>query len=245
MYFTSRVVIREHSGHDAMYLAASCHGWVAAGITCLVFMLQSPLVPSLWLVPPNHQQEVYVHVAPHIHVRVRVPLMCLCKSRRWIKSTQYFDQVFRETSLMVMGDGLPYLAIIIMYNYTSIRSPPPPPQSKFSLIVNYVSLSWWSITKAYSVILWNFWLCFKCDVRLEQWPGVRGGGDMRTASTFMNAWKLLFVLRFFFTVTGDLLNNYCSYDPVANATRLLFACVIMLTYPIECFVAREVHMSVL
>ena len=41
-------------------------------------------------------------------------------------------------------------------------------------------------------------------------------------------------------VTGDLLNNYCSYDPVANVTRLLFACVIMLTYPIECFVAREV-----
>lgn len=39
---------------------------------------------------------------------------------------------------------------------------------------------------------------------------------------------------------GDLLNNYCSYDPVANITRLLFACVIMLTYPIECFVAREV-----
>ena len=43
-----------------------------------------------------------------------------------------------------------------------------------------------------------------------------------------------------YIVTGDLLNNYCSYDPVANVTRLLFACVIMLTYPIECFVAREV-----
>ena len=40
--------------------------------------------------------------------------------------------------------------------------------------------------------------------------------------------------------TGDLLNNYCKIDPVANATRFFFACVVMLTYPIECFVAREV-----
>jgi len=39
---------------------------------------------------------------------------------------------------------------------------------------------------------------------------------------------------------GDLLNNYCSFDPVANAARFFFALVIMLTYPIECFVAREV-----
>ena len=39
---------------------------------------------------------------------------------------------------------------------------------------------------------------------------------------------------------GDLLNNYCMHDPVANVTRLLYTCVIMLTYPIECFVAREV-----
>ena len=39
---------------------------------------------------------------------------------------------------------------------------------------------------------------------------------------------------------GDLLNNYCEDDVVANVTRFLYACVIMLTYPIECFVAREV-----
>ena len=41
-------------------------------------------------------------------------------------------------------------------------------------------------------------------------------------------------------LAGDLLNNYCGYDPVANATRFFYTCVIMLTYPIECFVAREV-----
>ena len=48
-----------------------------------------------------------------------------------------------------------------------------------------------------------------------------------------------------FVIVGDLLNNYCKIDPVANATRFFFACVIMLTYPIECFVAREVRMYVL
>ena len=40
------------------------------------------------------------------------------------------------------------------------------------------------------------------------------------------------------------MNNYCDYDPVANAARFFFVCVIMLTYPIECFVAREVCMYV-
>ena len=46
-----------------------------------------------------------------------------------------------------------------------------------------------------------------------------------------------------FLSTGDLLNNYCKIDPVANATRFFFACVVMLTYPIECFVAREVKIN--
>lgn len=49
--------------------------------------------------------------------------------------------------------------------------------------------------------------------------------------------SVIFAVYFF---TGDLLNNYCKMDPVANATRFFFACVVTLTYPIECFVAREV-----
>ncbi|XP_076327788.1 putative sodium-coupled neutral amino acid transporter 11 isoform X2 [Tachypleus tridentatus] len=39
---------------------------------------------------------------------------------------------------------------------------------------------------------------------------------------------------------GDLLENYCMDDDWANAARLLFTVTIMLTYPIECFVTREV-----
>ncbi|XP_077515384.1 putative sodium-coupled neutral amino acid transporter 11 isoform X2 [Amblyomma americanum] len=39
---------------------------------------------------------------------------------------------------------------------------------------------------------------------------------------------------------GDLFENYCKDDDIANAARLLFTLTIMLTYPIECFVTREV-----
>lgn len=39
---------------------------------------------------------------------------------------------------------------------------------------------------------------------------------------------------------GDLFENYCLSDDGANIARLLFTITIMLTYPIECFVVREV-----
>ena len=42
---------------------------------------------------------------------------------------------------------------------------------------------------------------------------------------------------------GDILENYCHNDDLVNVARFLFACTIMLTYPIECFVCREVSCS--
>lgn len=39
---------------------------------------------------------------------------------------------------------------------------------------------------------------------------------------------------------GDLFENYCLSDDGANMARLLFTITIMLTYPIECFVVRDV-----
>lgn len=39
---------------------------------------------------------------------------------------------------------------------------------------------------------------------------------------------------------GDLLENYCWDDDLMNFCRLLFSITILLTYPIECFVTREV-----
>lgn len=45
---------------------------------------------------------------------------------------------------------------------------------------------------------------------------------------------------FFFCFPGDLLENYCWDDDLMNLSRLLFSVQILLTYPIECFVTREV-----
>ncbi|UYV60392.1 SLC38A11 [Cordylochernes scorpioides] len=39
---------------------------------------------------------------------------------------------------------------------------------------------------------------------------------------------------------GDILVNYCPGDITANLARALFIITIMLTYPIQCFVTREV-----
>lgn len=40
--------------------------------------------------------------------------------------------------------------------------------------------------------------------------------------------------------SGDLLENYCWNDDLMNVSRLLFSVQILLTYPIECFVTRDV-----
>lgn len=39
---------------------------------------------------------------------------------------------------------------------------------------------------------------------------------------------------------GDLLENYCWDDDLMNFARVLFSISILLTFPIECFVSREV-----
>lgn len=46
-------------------------------------------------------------------------------------------------------------------------------------------------------------------------------------------------------VQGDLLENYCRDDHLMNAARILFSLTILLTYPIECFVARDTVLAVM
>ncbi|KAG8432387.1 hypothetical protein GDO86_016867 [Hymenochirus boettgeri] len=43
---------------------------------------------------------------------------------------------------------------------------------------------------------------------------------------------------------GDLFENYCKDDNLATIGRLCYAITIILTYPMECFVAREVIANV-
>lgn len=45
----------------------------------------------------------------------------------------------------------------------------------------------------------------------------------------------------FFYQIGDLLENYCWDDDLMNFARVLFSVSILLTFPIECFVSREVY----
>ena len=44
---------------------------------------------------------------------------------------------------------------------------------------------------------------------------------------------------------GDLLENYCGQDGLVSAARAAFCLVTLLTFPIECFVCREVLINLL
>lgn len=46
-------------------------------------------------------------------------------------------------------------------------------------------------------------------------------------------------------VQGDLMENYCWDDDLMNFARVMFSGTILLTFPIECFVTREVSVSIL
>jgi solute carrier family 38 (sodium-coupled neutral amino acid transporter), member 11 len=39
---------------------------------------------------------------------------------------------------------------------------------------------------------------------------------------------------------GDIFENYCRNDDIMNVVRFLYATIIMFTYPLECFVCRDV-----
>lgn len=57
---------------------------------------------------------------------------------------------------------------------------------------------------------------------------------------FMLVFGLIGYASFTGWTQGDLLENYCQSDDLMNAARFMFAFTIMLTYPVECFVTREV-----
>lgn len=61
------------------------------------------------------------------------------------------------------------------------------------------------------------------------------------ATELQMIWEYMYV---FYIFTGDLLENYCWDDDLMNFARFLFSLSILLTYPIECFVSREVLLLV-
>lgn len=64
---------------------------------------------------------------------------------------------------------------------------------------------------------------------------------MNNSSKLLQFSASLIWLQCIFVLTGDLLENYCHDDDLMNVSRFVFALSIMLTYPIECFVTREVR----
>ncbi len=50
---------------------------------------------------------------------------------------------------------------------------------------------------------------------------------------------------YFILVAGDLFNNYCNGSVLITVARAFFAASMLITYPILCFVAREVTFNVL
>ena len=45
---------------------------------------------------------------------------------------------------------------------------------------------------------------------------------------------------FFSVFKGDIFENYCHKDDLINIIRLFYAIIIMFSYPLECFVCRDV-----
>lgn len=61
-----------------------------------------------------------------------------------------------------------------------------------------------------------------------------------TAFTFAIAYALTGYIVFGQQTEGDLLENYCHWDTIINIGRLIYAINIMLTFPLECLVCRQV-----
>ena len=77
------------------------------------------------------------------------------------------------------------------------------------------------------------------DPSLTRWQGVTHV-SVGLALVAVIAMSLGGYATFNEAVDSDLLNNYCGHDDLINVARLLFSITILLTYPIECFVCREV-----
>ena len=70
------------------------------------------------------------------------------------------------------------------------------------------------------------------------------------AAVFVSALLAIFFALFGYAtftgfVQGDLLENYCRGDHLMNVARILFCITILLTAPIECFVARDIIINTL
>nr|AKN21663.1 slc38a-4 [Schmidtea mediterranea] len=133
--------------------------------------------------------------------------------------------------------------IILIIGTMAIRGP--------SYIIIYSRNDWnfinYRIPQAIAIMAFAF-MCqhnsFLCYQSLKKKSTDRWGVVVHIAVSFSFMASGLFGIIGYSTFTGytqgDVLENYCFKDDLINVSRLLFAITIIFTYPVECFVAREV-----
>ena len=87
----------------------------------------------------------------------------------------------------------------------------------------------------------SFLLCESIENKSqERWNKVTHI-SLASACSLILTFALIGYITFTGSSQGDIFENFCSSDDLANIAKFLFTLKIMLTYPIECFVVREVR----
>ncbi len=81
--------------------------------------------------------------------------------------------------------------------------------------------------------------CSIHETNLDKWNRVTHSSVV-IALVIMGIFGLGGYATFVNATEGDILNNYCLYDNLMTVSRIFFALTVLLTYPLECFVTREV-----
>lgn len=85
---------------------------------------------------------------------------------------------------------------------------------------------------------------FMIHMSLENPTTARWGTVTHASIAAATVFTLLFGIVGYVSFTGytqgDLLENYCYNDSLVNVARIVYTITIMLTFPVECFVCREV-----
>ncbi|XP_014791284.1 putative sodium-coupled neutral amino acid transporter 11 [Octopus bimaculoides] len=85
---------------------------------------------------------------------------------------------------------------------------------------------------------------FMIHTSLENPTTARWGYVTHASIAAATVFTLLFGIVGYVSFTGytqgDLLENYCYNDSLVNVARIVYTITIMLTFPVECFVCREV-----
>lgn len=133
-----------------------------------------------------------------------------------------------------------FILVSIMIKMTTFIHTVPPTENAW-LFANV------NVTQAIGIMAFAY-MChhntFLIHSSLEKPTHERWGFVVHVSVSFAMVMCIIFGIVGYVSFTGftqgDLLENYCWEDVLMNFARFAFAVTIMLTYPVECFVTREV-----